>query len=241
MGRSQSARERKRPVAQLLWRVRGPLSFIFSNTRATYALSKLHSSHHFMPGTSTAGRKRLRGLLEDAYQSTKQPSQPATRTEALKARLYPQPSFRPYYTPQCNPSLNHNLAITESDKHLLHERVRRKIFTRDKDTLWISYAVPLKIHPKSVVRHWCKNRLKEAVKEALREFNFDHEGRPLRSDSSNESFKAQRGLKGSLMLSAHRNAVTRTWPDLKEDARKLVYGLRKQQTSNAELAPRKTH
>ena len=128
-------------------------------------------------------------------------------------------SFRPLFSAHCEPKMNYAHYVTENPYHVLYHRYMERIAARDRNTLWISLQEPWqKFIGKAVIRKWCKKRVRVALNEALKEKGYDWEGRRIGG-------KGGTGLKGSLRLIISHFVLDRSWPEIQQDAKKLVHNL----------------
>lgn len=141
------------------------------------------------------------------------------------------PSFRCIYASKPTHSINYPPFVADDPTHILHERVKRRIAQRDRNTLWISVVPPLKVSQKATVRSWTKRRIASALFRALRARGYDSAGRALTDQEDVEEAASQPGLKGSLKVVIKSEAVKRPWPDIQADVEVLVESLCQQSSA----------
>ncbi|OAG05107.1 uncharacterized protein CC84DRAFT_1165436 [Paraphaeosphaeria sporulosa] len=137
-------------------------------------------------------------------------------------------TFKVSYSPEYRTYLQHHAA---SDwLHPLHILRRRELAERKREALWWHVTSGIDLSRSSVVRSWCRRRLRGAFTEGLKERGFDEFGRLLNVAKLREQkgFKslsernADLSLDGSVRLHITPALVTAKYADVRKETGGII-------------------
>ncbi|OAF60832.1 hypothetical protein VC83_02281 [Pseudogymnoascus destructans] len=124
--------------------------------------------------------------------------------------------------------INSKIQLT-NPRHPRHEVMKRKWESRT-DPLWWNCLSSKQISMKSVVRSWVNIRARLAIVNALKRKGYDTNG--YRIDGNGDE-APKPNLVGSLHLSTRPELLRAKWPDVEDQADKIIAEVERLQTDKA--------
>ena len=127
-------------------------------------------------------------------------------------------SFVWQYILNHEPPLHVQTYISDS-YHVLHHKYKRKYERRPRDTLWWTASTGMATSNKSVVRHYCSRKMRNAFINALKIRGYDKDGR---IPSSEEFPNGRDGILGSARFGCLKPMITIDAAALDEECLAIV-------------------
>ncbi|KFY12918.1 hypothetical protein V492_03584 [Pseudogymnoascus sp. VKM F-4246] len=121
--------------------------------------------------------------------------------------------------------INSKVQLT-TPSHPRHEIMKRKWEART-DPLWWNCLTSGKVGPKSAVRSWLSNRARAAFVQALKRKGYDTNGRRI---DGNGAGVPKPNLVGSVHMMTRAELLRAKWPEVEEQADKIVAEIERLQT-----------
>ncbi|KAF1978112.1 hypothetical protein BU23DRAFT_431095, partial [Bimuria novae-zelandiae CBS 107.79] len=146
----------------------------------------------------------------------------------LLSRLKPR-TFQINYSAEYNTFHPHHIAY--DPQHPLSILQRRKVNARPKEGLWWSVTNRGDLSKSSVVRSWCRRRLRNAFTDELKKRGFNENGKLMnakvliREDKAFEPILEKDGnlsLTGSVRMQIQPALITTKYADLRKETNGLV-------------------